>query len=99
MAQDMDHVRTGVARPVVPAGPEWYPEPQIVTPVRSTQDWEWATQIRPPALSGTLQEKWAKAVSPFRAMAFGFLWLTWHWARTAALTVVLTLIIILIIVR
>lgn len=99
MAQDMESVRTGVARPVIQSGPEFAPEPQIITPVQNIEAWEWAQQITPPALSGTLQEKWAKFVTPLRAPAFVWLWLTWHWARFAAASVVVILVFILIKVR
>lgn len=101
MAQDMEAVRTGMARPIGPAGPEWAPEPQIITPIPtgSHLDRDFVTQITPPALAGTIQEKWAKVVTPFRALAFFFLWITWHWARSAALVLFLILILIFILVK
>lgn len=99
MAHDIENVRAGVARPVVQSGPEFAPEPQIITPVQSIEAWEWAQQITPPALSGTIQEKWAKIVAPFRALLLSGLWITWHWARFAAASVVVALVLILIKVR
>jgi hypothetical protein len=99
MAHDIEPVRSAVARPVAPAGPEWSPEPQLITPNQHLQVWEWASQVRPPALAGTVQEKWSQIVSPIRAVLLGGLWLTWHWARFAAASVVVALVIILIIVK
>lgn len=99
MAQDIEPVRTGVARPIGPVGPEWAPEPQIITPVRNTQEWEWSQQVRPPAISGTVQDKFAKGVTPIRAVALFLLWITWHWTRAAALGVVLLLITILLVIK
>lgn len=99
MAQEIEPVRTGVARPIGPSGPEWAPEPQIITPVRNTQEWEWSQQVRPPAIAGTVQEKWAKIASPVRAVALFILWITWHWTRAAALGLVLLLITVLLLVK
>lgn len=99
MAQEIEPVRDAVARPIGPAGPEWSPEPQIVTPVRNSQGWEWAQQVRPPAIPGTVQDKWANVATPIRAVALGILWFTWHWARMAALGIVLALLFILIIIK
>lgn len=99
MAQEMEPVHDAVARPIGPSGPEWSPEPQIITPVRSTQEWEWSQQLRPPAIPGTVQDRWANVAVFLRAPALALLWITWHWARVAALTIVLVLIIVLIIVK
>lgn len=95
VAHDIEPVRTGVARVIESDGPGW--EPQIITPVQGAQlqPWEWATQLRPPAMTGTLQEKWSKAVTPLRVPALFWLWITWHWARFAALLVVIALIMVL----
>lgn len=101
MGQEMDRVTTGTARPIQPAGPDWAPEPQIITPVRSTnvEGWEWASQAAPPYVSGTWQEKWSKIITPLRYPALFWLWITWHWARFAALCVLITLVYILIVTR
>lgn len=99
MAHEIEPVHDAVARPIGPSGPEWSPEPQIITPVRHSQEWEWAAQLRPPAIPGTVQEKWANIATPIRAVALGILWITWHWARVAALSILLALILILIIIK
>lgn len=99
MEQDLEPVVTGVARPVGQAGPEWAPEPLIVTPVRNTTEWEWSQQLRPPAITGSVQEKWAKAAIPIRAFALFLLWITWHWTRVAALALVVSLVAVLIIIK
>jgi hypothetical protein len=60
---------------------------------------DWAAQFRPPAIPGTLQDKYAKAGMPVRAVAFFFLWVTWDWKRGAFVLLVLALITAIFITR
>lgn len=49
--------------------------------------------LRPPA-DTELQEWWSKIVTPFRALALAFLWLTFAWWRFAIFIVFITTIIL-----
>ncbi|MEV0151571.1 MULTISPECIES: hypothetical protein [unclassified Nonomuraea] len=57
---------------------------------------EWASQVRPPAIPGTIQDKYAKMVTPIRAALMFGLWVTWNWKYGAFVAVVLALIALLI---
>lgn len=84
--------------PMPEEGEDW--QPQIIAPLHNNlPEWEWATRARPPYIAGTWQEHWSKVVLPLRCVALFMLWLTWHWARFAALSVVLALLVVLILVR
>lgn len=60
---------------------------------------EWASQFRPPAIPGTVQEKYVKAGLPVRAVAFFFLWITWDWKRGAFVALALALITLIFVTR
>lgn len=60
---------------------------------------EWASQLRPPAVPGTVQEKYAKAGLPVRVVAFFFLWITWDWKRGAFVLASLLLIAAIFVTR
>lgn len=104
MAQDIEPAGPRAVQPIGPAGPEWAPEPQIVTPVsyggpQALQPFEWAGQLRPPAQPGTSREKFSKAVTPIRAVALFILWLTWSPVHVAGVGIVVGLIVILITIK
>lgn len=99
MAKDMER-RHGVSVeriPVDDVDQDWTPAP-IVVQRTNLPEWEWAMAAKPPAVNA-FQEKFAKAVTPFRFVALAFLFLTWHWARSAAFLLVVALILVLIFTR
>lgn len=57
---------------------------------------EWTSMVRPPAIPGTFQDKYAKVMTPVRAIAFGVLWATWDWKRGGFVVLVLILIVAII---
>jgi hypothetical protein len=60
---------------------------------------DWASQFRPPAVPGTIQDKYAKASLPARFLAFCILWVTWDWKRGAFVAVVVLLIAAIFVTR
>lgn len=60
---------------------------------------EWASQFRPPAIPGTIQDKYAKAGLPFRGLGFFLLWITWDWKRGAFVVVLLLLVFAIFMTR
>lgn len=50
--------------------------------------------IRPPETGGVIQDRWSKIMTPFRAVAHGFLWITLYWWRTAILLATLAGIVV-----
>lgn len=52
-------------------------------------------EIRPPAET-EFQELWSKIVTPLRALAHAFLWITLYWWRVAILIITIVLIILVI---
>jgi hypothetical protein len=60
---------------------------------------EWASQFRPPAIPGTVQEKYVRAGLPVRGVAFFLLWITWDWKRGAFVALALALITLIFVTR
>lgn len=60
---------------------------------------DWASQFRPPAIPGTVQDKYTKALLWIRGVAFFLLWVTWDWKRGAFVLTVAGLITAIFIYR
>lgn len=72
---------------------------QSAGPASPTLGPEWASQFRPPAIPGTIQEKYAKMGLPARGAAFFVLWVTWDWKRGAFVALALALIVLILATR
>jgi hypothetical protein len=60
---------------------------------------DWAAQFRPPAIPGTIQDKYVKAGLPVRFLAYCVLWVTWDWKRGVFVLLVLSLIALIFVTR
>jgi len=60
---------------------------------------EWASQLRPPAIPGTVQDKYVKVGLPARVAAYAVLWVTWDWKRGAFVLLVLGLLTAIVVTR
>lgn len=50
--------------------------------------------IRPPETGGAIQDRWSKIVTPTRAVAHAYLWITLYWWRFAILVATVAAVII-----
>jgi len=93
-SQEMEPYR-GSGVPDVPDAymPPWYQAPEITTRP------EW-TELRPPYREESdIERRWSTVMMVPRAMALGFLWITYTWYRTALLLVTVALIWIVFVAR
>ena len=57
---------------------------------------EWATQVRPPAIPGTIQDRYVKATLWLRLIGFAIVWVTWDWKRGGFVALVTVLILVVV---
>jgi hypothetical protein len=72
---------------------------QYATPAGPTAGPDWASQLMPPYIPGTVQEKYAKGTLPLRLLGIFLTWVTWDWKRGAAVGLFIILIVTLIVTR
>jgi hypothetical protein len=77
MAREVMHRSRTKMEPQVPAVPDWFQVPELTTRP------EW-TMARPPYREDSGMERvWSVVLTPVRAIALMFLWMTYQWWRTA----------------
>lgn len=89
MAREVELRKSAAPVPVQPDSadvPAWY---QPVEHVEHVPDW---MELRPPYRPDSeLEHGWSVALTPFRAVALVFLWITYRWYRCALLVLAIIL--------
>lgn len=93
MAHELEPVKGTAPDVPEPGMAPWFQAPEL------TMRPEW-TELRPPYREDSnLERRWSVALMVPRALALGFLWITWTWWRTGIFLATILLILIVFLAR
>lgn len=93
MAAEMEPYKGAVPDYTDAVMPPWFQVPEVTTRP------EW-TELRPPYREDSeLEHYWSNIMMPLRALALGFLWISYSWYRAALFLGTIVLILIVFVAR